>query len=159
MAAETSADTAPAVDERLKQESLFTRLMKRPELGAIAGVILVTIFFLFTADGAMFTLAGVMNFMTPAAQLGILAIGAALLMIGGEFDLAVGSMIAFTGLFFGELVADPERLLAWHTLFMVMTMYVVSRGVKSGLEKNRDGDVALHEEACVASHSENLREK
>jgi simple sugar transport system permease protein len=41
-----------------------------------------------------------MNYMTPAAQLGILAIGAAMLMIGGEFDLSIGSMIAFAGLFF-----------------------------------------------------------
>ncbi|MEM7711145.1 MAG: ABC transporter permease, partial [Pseudomonadota bacterium] len=102
MAADSTADATQ--DERIKEESLFTRLMKRPELGAIAGVILVTIFFLITADSAMFTLAGVMNFMSPAAQLGILAIGAALLMIGGEFDLSVGSMVAFTGLFFGACV-------------------------------------------------------
>ncbi len=82
----------------------MAQLMKRPELGAIAGVILVAIFFLTTADSSMFTLAGFMNFMSPAAQLGILAIGAALLMIGGEFDLSVGSMIAFSGLFFGACV-------------------------------------------------------
>lgn len=87
-------------DERLKPESFGSRLMKRPELGAVAGVALVTIFFLATADSAMFTLSGVVNFMTPAAQLGILAIGAALLMIGGEFDLSIGSMVAFAGLFF-----------------------------------------------------------
>ncbi|MEO9648415.1 MAG: ABC transporter permease [Roseobacter sp.] len=93
-----------AVDERIKEESFFSRMMKRPELGAIAGVILVTVFFLITADPAMFTLAGFMNFMSPAAQLGILAIGAALLMVGGEFDLSVGSMVAFTGLFFGACV-------------------------------------------------------
>ena len=86
----------------------MARLMKRPELGAIAGVILVAIFFLFTADGSMFTLAGFMNFMSPAAQLGILAVGAALLMIGGEFDLSVGSMIAFTGLFFGACVVTLD---------------------------------------------------
>jgi len=36
---------------------------------------------------------------------------------------------------FTELVTDPERLLAWHTIFMVMTMIVVARGVRSGLEK------------------------
>ena len=93
-----------AVDERIKEESFFSRMMKRPELGAIAGVILVTTFFLITADPAMFTLAGFMNFMSPASQLGILAIGAALLMVGGEFDLSVGSMVAFTGLFFGACV-------------------------------------------------------
>ena len=96
--------TDAAVDERIKEESFFSRLMKRPELGAIAGVILVTVFFMITADPAMFTLAGFMNFMSPAAQLGILAIGAALLMVGGEFDLSVGSMVAFTGLFFGACV-------------------------------------------------------
>ncbi|NOR42683.1 MAG: sodium-dependent transporter [Gammaproteobacteria bacterium] len=36
---------------------------------------------------------------------------------------------------FTDLVSDPERLLAWHTIFMVMTMIIVSRGVKNGLEK------------------------
>ncbi|GAB4298982.1 MAG: sodium-dependent transporter [Thiohalomonadaceae bacterium] len=48
----------------------------------------------------------------------------------------------FTGLtadgvnnIFYTLVADPERLLAWHTLFIVMTMVVVARGVRSGLEQ------------------------
>jgi simple sugar transport system permease protein len=42
--------------------------------------------------------------MSPASQLGILAIGAALLMVGGEFDLSVGSMVAFAGLIFGTAV-------------------------------------------------------
>ncbi len=36
---------------------------------------------------------------------------------------------------FEALVDDPERLLAWHTIFMVMTTVVVSRGVRSGLEQ------------------------
>ena len=99
-----TTETPTATDERIKTESFMAGLMKRPELGAIAGVILVTLFFLATADASMFTLAGVMNFMSPAAQLGILAVGAALLMIGGEFDLSLGSMIAFAGLVFGACV-------------------------------------------------------
>ncbi len=36
---------------------------------------------------------------------------------------------------FSDLVSDPEKLIAWHTIFMVLTMVVVSRGVKAGLEK------------------------
>ncbi|MCG8379389.1 MAG: sodium-dependent transporter [Proteobacteria bacterium] len=36
---------------------------------------------------------------------------------------------------FVELISDPEKLLAWHTTFMLMTVIVVSRGVKSGLEQ------------------------
>ncbi|MBK1731834.1 sodium-dependent transporter [Thiococcus pfennigii] len=36
---------------------------------------------------------------------------------------------------FDGFVADPERLLAWHTIFMVMVVLVVARGVASGLER------------------------
>lgn len=39
------------------------------------------------------------------------------------------------GEMFSDLVADPERLLAWHTIFMVMCVMVVARGVASGLER------------------------
>ncbi|MEZ5904170.1 MAG: ABC transporter permease [Geminicoccaceae bacterium] len=91
-------------DERLKQTSFMTRLMRRPELGAVSGLVLVSIFFYILASDRMFTLSGILTFMSPAAQLGILAIGAALLMVGGEFDLSVGSMVAFAGLIFGASV-------------------------------------------------------
>lgn len=96
--------TETDADERIRSVSRFSQLMKRPELGAIAGLVVVTIFFLIVADETMFSLAGFMNFMVPASQLGILAIGAAMLMIGGEFDLSVGSMVAFAGLILGASV-------------------------------------------------------
>jgi len=109
-------------DERLKEVSLLTKIMRRPELGALAGLILVTIFFLSTADSSMFTLAGVMNILSPAAQLGILAIAAALLMIGGEFDLSIGSMVAFTGLVFGSFIT----LTGWPLLLAIAATFVVA---------------------------------
>lgn len=93
--------TDTTADERIKAQGLLARAMKRPELGAMAGLILVTLFFLITASPAMFTLAGILNVLTPAAQLGILSIAASLLMIGGEFDLSIGSMVAFAGMVFG----------------------------------------------------------
>jgi NSS family neurotransmitter:Na+ symporter len=34
------------------------------------------------------------------------------------------------------LASDPERLLAWHTIFMLITMFVVTKGVQHGLEKS-----------------------
>ena len=34
-----------------------------------------------------------------------------------------------------SFVSDPEKLLAWHTLFMALTMLAVAKGVKGGLEK------------------------
>jgi neurotransmitter:Na+ symporter, NSS family len=36
---------------------------------------------------------------------------------------------------FDALLASPLKLIFWHTIFMVMTMGVVARGVNSGLEK------------------------
>ncbi|WP_177418240.1 sodium-dependent transporter [endosymbiont of Lamellibrachia barhami] len=51
---------------------------------------------------------------------------------GGLFNGAdaAGVQAVFTG-----LTGDPERLIAWHTLFMLMSMAVVARGVRAGLEK------------------------
>jgi len=52
--------------------------------------------------------------------------------ISGTFSGASAKEI---GDHFGALLASPGTLLFWHTLFMVMTMVVVARGVKHGLEK------------------------
>jgi simple sugar transport system permease protein len=123
-----TANLAPATavkkiqDERLREVSLLTKIMRRPELGALAGLVLVTIFFLSTADSSMFTLAGIMNILSPASQLGILAIAAALLMIGGEFDLSIGSMVAFTGLVFGAFIT----LSGWPLLLAIAATFVVA---------------------------------
>jgi neurotransmitter:Na+ symporter, NSS family len=55
------------------------------------------------------------------------------------FRAATGSFAGgdpeMIGKIFSDLTADPERMLAWHTVFIIMTVMVVSRGVKSGLEK------------------------
>lgn len=37
---------------------------------------------------------------------------------------------------FSALTGDAERLLAWHTIFMVLVVLVVARGVAAGLEKS-----------------------
>jgi NSS family neurotransmitter:Na+ symporter len=53
-------------------------------------------------------------------------------MAGGMFD---GATAEFTAQTFGNLIANPEILLAWHSIFMVLTIAVVARGVNQGLEK------------------------
>ncbi len=50
----------------------------------------------------------------------------------GQFDGIDGEAASAI---FNALIADPERLLAWHTIFMVLCVVVVARGVASGLEK------------------------
>ncbi|MFI5411554.1 ABC transporter permease [Kaistia sp. UC242_56] len=99
-----SSPTELIPDERIRPASVVTRILRRPELGAVLGLVIVTVFFIAIANPVMFELSGIVNFMAPAAQLGILAIGASLLMVGGEFDLSVGSMVAFAGLIFAACV-------------------------------------------------------
>ncbi|NTJ45376.1 ABC transporter permease [Agrobacterium larrymoorei] len=112
-------------DERLRKVGVITQIMRRPELGAVAGLVLVLVFFLMTADPSMFTLAGAMTILAPASQLGILAIAAALLMIGGEFDLSIGSMVAFSGLIFGVLVTNYDQPLSIAILFTFLFSGIV----------------------------------
>ena len=124
-APDAHAGNAERRDERVADTSLATRLLRRPELGALAGLVIVTIFFLVTASDTMFTLAGVMNFMAPAAQLGILAVGAALLMVAGEFDLSVGSMVAFSGFAFAAALTVMELPLFGAIIFAVVVAFAV----------------------------------
>jgi simple sugar transport system permease protein len=96
--------TSEVRDERVGRSTALSRLLRRPEMGAVAGVILVFVLFLIVAKTGMFTARGVMNWTQVSAQLGIVAIGACVLMIAGEFDLSVGSMIAFSGMVMALLV-------------------------------------------------------
>ena len=78
-------------DERLQKVSKLRLLLNRPELGALGGAILVFIFFgIVAGDTGMFSAYGMLNFLDVSANLGIIAIAAAMLMIGGEFDLSIG---------------------------------------------------------------------
>ena len=84
-------------DERLQKVSKFRLLLNRPELGALGGAVLVFIFFgIVAGDTGMFSAYGMLNFLDVSANLGIIAIAAAMLMIGGEFDLSIGSMIGLS---------------------------------------------------------------
>ncbi len=47
----------------------------------------------------------------------------------------VSADAAAVGLIFTDLISSPEKLIAWHTLFMIMTITVVAKGVTGGIEK------------------------
>jgi simple sugar transport system permease protein len=91
--------TERSADERVRRVGSFRRWLNRPELAAVAGAILVFAFFAITAgDSGFLTFGGTMSYLEVAAQLGIVAVPVALLMIAGEFDLSVGSMIGAAGM-------------------------------------------------------------
>lgn len=97
-------------DERVRRISPWRALLNRPEFGSMAGTLLVFVLFgIFAGDSGMFNLDGVMNWAQVAAYLGIIAVGACVLMIAGEFDLSIGSMIGFAGM----MMAVPAMFLDW----------------------------------------------
>jgi len=125
-------------DERVRKISRWRQLMVRPEMGSIAGTVLVFIFFLIVAgDSGMFSAKGMVNFFEVSAQLGILAAIAALLMIGGEFDLSVGSMIAFSSM----VIAIPSMVWGWPLWACILLAFALSAlvGFINGLIVVRTG--------------------
>jgi simple sugar transport system permease protein len=70
----------------------------------------------------MFSLFGVINFLEISAELGILAVAVALLMIGGEFDLSVGSTIGAAGV----IIAIPAAQWGWPIWACIILAFAVA---------------------------------
>ncbi|MEX0306419.1 MAG: ABC transporter permease [Ruegeria sp.] len=114
--------TSQVTDERVKEMSALRRWLIRPELGGIVGTVAVfTFFLLFAADSGMFNAQGIMNWTTVSAQFVIIAVGACLLMIAGEFDLSVGSMIGFSGM----LIAIFLVILGWPAWVSIIVTFIL----------------------------------
>ena len=118
--------TAPSTDERVREMSRFRKALIRPELGSIFGTILVFFFFFLTArDSGMFSPAGIMNWSVVSAQFTIIAVGACMLMIAGEFDLSVGSMIGFAGM----SIALLSVTFGWPVWLAIMFTFVLCMAI------------------------------
>jgi simple sugar transport system permease protein len=78
--------------------SALRRVLVRPEFGAAAAAMLVWLVFALVAGPAFRSLESTAAVLNAAAPLGILAVAVALLMIAGEFDLSIGSIIGCTGM-------------------------------------------------------------
>jgi simple sugar transport system permease protein len=95
------------VGERVRDVGALRRWLIRPELAAVAGAILVFAFFAVVAgSGGFLTREGTASYLAVAAQLGIVAVPVSLLMISGEFDLSVGSMVGAAGMIIATAVVE-----------------------------------------------------
>jgi simple sugar transport system permease protein len=102
------------------------RWLTRPELAAVAGAILVFAFFAVVAgDSGFLTTGGAASYLEVAAQLGIVAVPVALLMIAGEFDLSVGSMVGAAGM----IIAITTTEYGWPLVAGVLLAFAVALGV------------------------------
>ena len=84
--------------DRLQDESWIQRMMRRPEIGSFIVMIIIILALGLASEGKAFNALGLKKNIAIIAQLGIIAVGAGLLMIAGEFDLSIGPMIAFAGM-------------------------------------------------------------
>jgi len=95
----TTTAPAPPKDERVRQVSLLQRLLARPEFGALIALVIVWVYFAIVAfDNNFVSLRSTAAILNAAAPLGIMSIAIALLMIAGDFDLSIGSVLGFTGM-------------------------------------------------------------
>src|SRR6266849_9160211 len=119
--AETAASPPALHDERLVRTGALTRLLTRPDIGALVGAVAVFFAFAYFARGVNWIgdpgiAAG---WTDQAAQYGIIAVPVALLMIGGEFDLSAGVMIGSSGLLLGYL-ATHAHMNIWPAMAIVL---------------------------------------
>lgn len=72
---------------------MFSGLLRRPEAGALIGLLGVTIFFAVVGGIDFLYPSAVGSWLSRSATLGIIAIPVGLLMIAGELDISVGATI------------------------------------------------------------------
>lgn len=100
--------TAHAAEAEKKPSFSFRglrmRLARSPEAGALVGFFAVIIFFSLTAGNLFLSADSASSVLTSQAVSGIVAVGVAFLMISGEFDLSVGSILAVSSMIFMSLI-------------------------------------------------------
>jgi simple sugar transport system permease protein len=87
----------PKSDERLGRRSILQGALMRPEVGSLVGAVALFIFFALVAD-AFLDPDSFATVLYGSSTIGIMAVGVALLMIGGEFDLSTGVAVISTAL-------------------------------------------------------------
>ncbi len=89
--------TTPQNDERIRSASLLSRLFTRPEIGAFAAALVL--FTVFAIASPVFTQpTSIATILYGSSTVGIMAVGVAMLMIGGEVDLSAGVAVISSAL-------------------------------------------------------------
>ena len=128
-------------DDRIRKIGLGRRLVDRPEVGAFIGLLVLWVLFaLLGPDSGFLTARGVSSYLNIAAEVGIVSTTVTLLLIAGEFDLSIGSMVGFSGMIMALLTTQVHWPL-WAALLAAMTfglfygwgvgMIVVRAGIPS----------------------------
>jgi simple sugar transport system permease protein len=99
-------------------------LFRRPEAGAFLGLVAMFVFFTFFGGLSFLTVGSIGAWMNIAANLGIIAIPIGLLMIAGELDISVGSMVP-AGSMTTAIIAGHYHLPIWLAIAAVLLLGIV----------------------------------
>jgi len=110
---------------------LLKRIVRVPELMVLVAIVIVVIGFVISAPTTFLSARNIGAFMTSAAQLGVVAVGASILIIAGEFDISVGSNYAFSGIVIG-LLSTSAGLPTWLAVIIGL-LISTSIGLSNGL--------------------------
>ncbi|MPZ54695.1 MAG: ABC transporter permease [Acidimicrobiia bacterium] len=132
----TEETTHAPSDERVREVGFLARVAGKPAVGAILAVIIVWALFAVVAfDNNFVSMATTAAILNRAAPLGILAVAVALLMIGGEFDLSIGSVLGFSGMALMVMVSPSAAgglALPLLPALIITLMLAVVAGVANG---------------------------
>lgn len=99
-------------------------LLRRPEAGALLGLVAVLIFFGFFGGLTFLKPAGMSSWLNVAANLGVIAIPVGLLMIAGELDISVGAMVPF-GAMTVSVISGHYDMSIWLGIAVALSFGVV----------------------------------
>jgi len=99
---------------------LLTRLLVRPEIGALFAAIVIYIFFFIVAP-AFRSPEAFSTILYASSLIGIVAVGVGLLMIGGEFDLSAGVAVVTYALT-AAMLSYQFNLNMWVGVFLALIL-------------------------------------
>ena len=111
---------APAAPPQKTPVSLFTRILARPEIGALIAAIVIYIFF-FAVAPAFRSADAFSTILYASSLIGIVAVGVGALMIGGEFDLSAGVAVVTYALT-AAMLSYQFNLNMWLGAFLAMVL-------------------------------------
>jgi simple sugar transport system permease protein len=130
---ENRPDASPASTPRSKFS--ISRLTRRLEAGALGGTLVVFIFFSIIGGSKFLSAGGFASWLNVAAELAIIAIPVCLVMIVGELDLSVGSVLAGSSMTLA-IVSGYLHLPVWLGIVLALAVGALT-GLINGLLTTR----------------------
>jgi simple sugar transport system permease protein len=118
---------AAAAPRSIRAGRSLRQLTYRPEMGALIGTMSVFAFFSIFGGSQFLSTGGTASWLNVAAELGIIALPVGLLMISGELDVSVGSVLAASSMTLAIVSGH------WGAPTIVGVLFALGLGLLTGL--------------------------